>query len=413
MAAPEANRCLELGYAGLKNTYYPGSDNYKNSVNSYFSISAQIMPICVIQPTSADEVASLVARLAHATTFDFAVRSGGHTIWRGAANGLMNKTTYAGSRWYEVYESLEPHSVTVAGGRAPTVGVGGFLLGGGNTFYTGRRGWGCDNVVNFETFSGQIVNANTTENADLFKALRGVSANFGIDIWAGVIVYPPYTTQQHIDAYVEWTDNIENYQDGSTILLWSHYPTVGVSIGAAYENTTGAVAAPAFDKFFAMPNQTKSTMRKDTREDLTQELDLRIGKAQSPDEDFICPGIVQAVPTIFSRHPAEKGGNVLGLERETDNAVMFQMYLMVKGEDQHALGHERTVVLREIQKRYSIDLGGSMDWEYLDYSDSTQDPLKSYGEENVACIRTVAKKYDPTGVFQTRVPGGLKISKVA
>lgn len=104
---------------------------------------------------------------------------------------------------------------------------------------------------------------------------------------------------------------------------------------------------------------------------------------------------------------------MLGLERETDNAVMFQMYLMVKGEDQHALGHERTVVLREIQKRYSIDLGGSMDWEYLDYSDSTQDPLKSYGEENVACIRTVAKKYDPTGVFQTRVPGGLKISKVA
>ncbi|KAI0377412.1 FAD-binding domain-containing protein [Hypomontagnella monticulosa] len=477
MTASGASRCPELESIGLKNIYYPGSDDYKSRINSYFSISAQIMPTCIIQPTSAEEVASIVTKVVQTTTFDFAVRSGGHTIWRGAANieagvtidlGLMNKTTYvpetkiaqiqAGSRWHEVYESLEPHGVTVAGGRAPTVGVGGFLIGGGNSFYTGRRGWGCDNVVNFEVVlaNGQIVNANATENTDLFKALKGGSTNFGIvtrfdmdafdaqDMWGGVIVYPPSTMRQHIEAYVEWTDNIENYQDGSAILLCSHYPKVGVSIAAAFEDTTGAVAAPAFDKFMAIPNQIKSTMRKDTHRNLLKELDLVSGywnngysiifkndvriltkalelwmqfvedwKAQSPDGDFICLGIVQAVPTIFSQHSVEKGGNVLGLERETDNGVMFQAYLMVRGEEQNALGHKRTVALREAQKQYSVDLGGSMDWVYLNYADPTQDPLKSYGEENVAYIRKVASKYDPTGVFQTRMPGGFKISKVA
>ena len=56
----------------------------------------------------------------------------------------------AGSIWRDVYGDLEPHGVTVAGGRTSTVGVAGFLTGGGNTFYTARRGLGCDNVVNFE-----------------------------------------------------------------------------------------------------------------------------------------------------------------------------------------------------------------------------------------------------------------------
>jgi len=72
----------------------------------------------------------------------------------------MNKTTYveetkvarieAGSIWREVYEALEPFGVTAAGGRTSSVGVGGFLTGGGNTFYTARRRFGCDQGVNFE-----------------------------------------------------------------------------------------------------------------------------------------------------------------------------------------------------------------------------------------------------------------------
>lgn len=77
----------------------------------------------------------------------------------------MNKTTYvedtkvaqieAGSIWRDVYGTLEDYGVTVPGGRTATVGVAGFLTGGGNTFYAGRRGFGCDNVVNF-----QVVLAN-------------------------------------------------------------------------------------------------------------------------------------------------------------------------------------------------------------------------------------------------------------
>jgi FAD/FMN-containing dehydrogenase len=72
----------------------------------------------------------------------------------------MRQTTYdpetkiasiqPGTTWATAYGDLEPYHVTVAGGRTGTVGIGGFLLGGGNTFYAAREGFGCDNVVNFE-----------------------------------------------------------------------------------------------------------------------------------------------------------------------------------------------------------------------------------------------------------------------
>jgi FAD/FMN-containing dehydrogenase len=55
-----------------------------------------------------------------------------------------------GSRWAQVYATLEPLGVTVAGGRAGSVGVAGFLTGGGNSFYSAQEGLACDNVKNFE-----------------------------------------------------------------------------------------------------------------------------------------------------------------------------------------------------------------------------------------------------------------------
>lgn len=108
----------------------------------------------------------------------FAVRGGGHSTRAGSNNiddgvtidlRLMNTTTYdpqttfasigPGSLWHEVYATLDPRGITVAGGRAGSVGVAGFLTGGGNSFYTSQQGFACDNVKNFEVVlaSGLVV----------------------------------------------------------------------------------------------------------------------------------------------------------------------------------------------------------------------------------------------------------------
>ncbi len=49
------------------------------------------------------------------------------------------------------------------------------------------------------------------------------------------------------------------------------------------------------------------------------------------------------------------------------------------------------------------------DFQYLNYAAPFQTPLTSYGAENLKFLQQVSKKYDPTAVFQRRVPGGFKL----
>jgi hypothetical protein len=54
-------------------------------------------------------------------------------------------------------------------------------------------------------------------------------------------------------------------------------------------------------------------------------------------------------------------------------------------------------------------LGLGHDFIYLNYAFPTQDPIASYGDDNVALLRAAARKYDPDAVFQRLVPGGFKL----
>lgn len=88
--------------------------------------------------------------------------------WAGASditNGvtidmsLMNSTTVnandtatvlPGARWGSVYATLDAVNLATSGGRSSTVGSGGLVIGGGNSFYAARKGLVCDNVAQYE-----------------------------------------------------------------------------------------------------------------------------------------------------------------------------------------------------------------------------------------------------------------------
>ena len=99
----------------------------------------------------------------------FAVKSGGHAAFYGASNinggvtiDLVNMNQVVvnaeqtetqigpGNRWVDVYSQLEVKNISVIGGRVSDIGVGGLTLGGGISFFSGRYGWACDNVNNYE-----------------------------------------------------------------------------------------------------------------------------------------------------------------------------------------------------------------------------------------------------------------------
>jgi hypothetical protein len=47
--------------------------------------------------------------------------------------------------------------------------------------------------------------------------------------------------------------------------------------------------------------------------------------------------------------------------------------------------------------------------QYLNYADTTQRPITSYGQANVERLKQARKRYDPKGFFQKQVPGGFKL----
>lgn len=132
----------------------------------------------------------------------------------------------------------------------------------------------------------------------------------------------------------------------------------------------------------------------------------------SPDGDFITQCMFQPLPALFAQHSSEQGGNVLGLDKVTDNSILLLVTLAVKGDDQKAIGQAKMVAWVDDMESYAKSLDSLVDWKYVNYADVTQDPLSSYGADNIAKMKEAAAKYDPEGVFQSRVPGGYKVSKL-
>jgi FAD/FMN-containing dehydrogenase len=62
-----------------------------------------------------------------------------------------------GNRWGDVYAETEKYGVTVTGGRVSSVGVSGFLLGGGLSFLMHSEGFAANNVLSYEVCDFAIV----------------------------------------------------------------------------------------------------------------------------------------------------------------------------------------------------------------------------------------------------------------
>ncbi|KUJ12670.1 FAD-binding domain-containing protein [Mollisia scopiformis] len=180
--------------------YDPTSSSPGLRDSFYSAQQRDVVPACVITPSSPDEVAQAIQVIRQHNCI-FAVKSGGHAMFVGASNApggitldlkKLNtidvsedlKTARVGTRnrWRNVYETLEPLNRTPVGGRNGAVGVGGFILGGGISFVSRRYGWALDNVRNFEAVlaNGSLSNINQQSSPNLYWALRGGGNNFGI-----------------------------------------------------------------------------------------------------------------------------------------------------------------------------------------------------------------------------------------
>lgn len=130
-----------------------------------------------------------------------------------------------------------------------------------------------------------------------------------------------------------------------------------------------------------------------------------------PAKDLVTQSLFQPLPRMFADIGVAKGGNVMGMDQNDGNALLWLSAVSVKKLEHEALVHRKTAAMTGELQRYAESISALAPWIYINYADPSQDPLASYGEENLEFMRIVSAKYDPAGLFQKRVPGSFKLSR--
>lgn len=197
---------------GLKGTvFHPGDAAYERLRMGYAAKYAA-HPALIVHPVNTDDLLrTLEFTKTHQTPL--AIRCGGHSYagYSTCEGGLvLDMSGFAGVEIAAdksrarigggmlcggVETETARAGVATVLGQCPSVGVGGFLLGGGVGPLMGKHGLGCDNVLGVELVlaDGRVVRASAEENPDLYWAIRGGGGNFGIATAFEVALHPTTT----------------------------------------------------------------------------------------------------------------------------------------------------------------------------------------------------------------------------
>ena len=299
-----------------------------------------------------------------------------------------------------------------------------------------------------------MVNANSTSNTDLTKALRGGSNNFGIvtafdmrlfpqgKFWGGFIGNNITTRYKWFDAFASFTSNPEYDPYAALINSYVWIPAANDwYVASNIEYTKPIVNPPYFQNITAIP-QTFSTMRISNLTDFTVELSATVppGRRQifatstfvnnaailaqifdlanataQPLIDIVNVSFsfsFQPQPRIIIQQSAVSNGgigNSLGLN--ASDGDVFNLLIAISWDDaeddDRIVGGTKKFIAQTDQVAESMGL--SNPYIYLNYAAVWQDPIDGYGVMVKSELQEVSEKYDPTGVFQKQVPGGFKL----
>lgn len=420
-----------------------------------------------MKPTSSQDVVEIISKIVSNGNCQFAIKGQGHAPAAGFANidhgvtldmtGLSSISVNgdgsrisvgAGASWLEVYSFLDPLNKTVAGGRNGVVGVGGLTVGGGISYFSPQTGFTCDSVLNFEVVlaSGLRINANSTSHPDLFRALKGGVNNFGVVtrfdfstlpigvILAGNIAHDISQRYKVFEALANIADapKYDTHASIVTSLIFSS-TTKAWTLRSTPVYTKPDPNPPVYQQLFAVPNitntmqltqlhilanetatpQTNLLFYTTTHGISTELLDRVFDICNSSFYDFEVLGSVrwlisfEPLPTVVVAHGA--GNNSLGTSAKDGNGMVLLFTAIWADSAQSSSIHSKAAGVIASIDSAALKMGLLHKFRYANYADASQRPIASYGAENVAFLRKVAHKYDPSSVFQKLVPGGFKL----
>ncbi|KAK3328209.1 hypothetical protein B0T19DRAFT_184856 [Cercophora scortea] len=470
--------CLSAALPGL--VTFPNSTLYA-AENTYWSArQTTVHPDCFVTPKTTADVSTAI-KILTSLNARFAVKGGGHAAFAGGSNvdkgvtidllRLTNITVSpdrktvsvgAGNRWINVSQALDPLGLAVVAGRVADVGVGGVILGGGISYFSGSRGWACDNVRNYEVVlsSGQVVNASPTTNRDLYWALRGgAGTNFGVvtrfdlasfdqgDMWSNSLIFPGALNTTLIPLFQNLTVNgLPADPQAHTYFVLGNIPQLGgYIINTDQFHATPPPAdtiPPVFQSIDAVTPALAKTVTVANISTMSKRIDQAYGFRQTWFDTAVSATsakllvdlvplfeafvdklhaaangtdvtpllIYQPIPVNVLQAMQANGGNALGLEPSDGPLVIVQLAVSWSSSllDGVVASNAGALIDQINRLANSRNLGNG--FNYINYAEPSQQVFESYGKDNLARLRATAKKYDPEALFQNLWRGYFKLS---
>ncbi|AMB59913.1 FAD-binding oxidoreductase [Microterricola viridarii] len=215
-----------------------------------WNLSADQHPDAVVAPRNADDVRQAILFAAEHELRVVAQGTGHMAAPLGdLAGSLLIRTTAlagidvdtealtvrvgSGVIWADVTAALAEHGLMGLAGSAPDVGVAGYLLGGGLSWFARSLGLAASHVTEIEavTGDGRILRATAETEGELFYALRGGGGNYAVvtaitmrvfavrDAYAGMLLFPLERAAEVLTAWEQWSRDADESATTSLRLL--------------------------------------------------------------------------------------------------------------------------------------------------------------------------------------------------
>lgn len=235
--------------------HLPGTPGY-DATRMPWNLAIDQRPAAVAVPHTVEEVVALV-RTARRLGLRVAPQSTGHgaaPLHGRLAGSLllrMHELTgvqvdgaartacvVGGTTWGPVVHAAAEHGLTAAHGSAPDVGVVGYTLSGGMSFYGRQHGLAVNHVraVELVTPDGRLVRCSATEESELFWAVRGAGGNLGVvvaveidllphaEVYAGMLLWDASATDRVVSTWARWVRDLP--ESVTTSLRVMHFPPI-------------------------------------------------------------------------------------------------------------------------------------------------------------------------------------------
>jgi FAD/FMN-containing dehydrogenase len=176
----------------------PDDSDY-DEVRTLYNAMIDKRPALIVRCADQDDVVAAV-NFGRDEGLDIAIRCGGHngpglgSVDDGLVIDLSGLKTVSvdpdsatatiggGCLVGDVDAATHEHGLAAPAGIISTTGAGGLMLGGGIGHLSRKAGLSIDNILGAEVVlaDGSVVNANESENDDLYWAIRGGGGNFGV-----------------------------------------------------------------------------------------------------------------------------------------------------------------------------------------------------------------------------------------